>query len=230
MNETNETPFRHQDCQQRLPWYVNDSLDPVERARVELHLDTCAACRAELEHLTELESVVRSAPARVPSNIATCDELFDRIDGRVAKGADGSTSLPVAVESRRSPQWMRAVMVAQAAALVVLAVVAFAPRGGSSAGVTTTGFRLLSDRSAAAPIESHVDSVLLRVVFDEATSESELRELLLDIGGEVVAGPTPVGAYTLRVDAPSNEVGASDRDAVLNDLRADARVRFVEPI
>src|SRR5262245_14314128 len=43
-----------------IPWYVNGTLAPDERRRVEEHLAACAECRGLLEDLRELSPLVRS--------------------------------------------------------------------------------------------------------------------------------------------------------------------------
>jgi anti-sigma factor RsiW len=37
-----------------LPWYLNGTLGEDERRQVDQHLSTCAACRAELDELAQL--------------------------------------------------------------------------------------------------------------------------------------------------------------------------------
>ena len=38
-----------QDVRERLPWWVNESLNPAERKELAGHLESCRGCRAELE-------------------------------------------------------------------------------------------------------------------------------------------------------------------------------------
>jgi hypothetical protein len=46
----------------RLDEYLDGELDEADRAVVEGHLSTCAACRSELERSKKLEAVLRSVP------------------------------------------------------------------------------------------------------------------------------------------------------------------------
>jgi hypothetical protein len=61
-------------------------------------------------------------------------------------------------------------------------------------------------------------------VFAEDTTAAEIQRLLDDIGGEIVAGPSKLGRYSVRV-ADNGEKG-SRLAQLLAALAADARVRF----
>jgi anti-sigma factor RsiW len=53
---------RHRQVQEALPWYVTDQLAPAERAEVDEHLLTCAACRRDLAAERELAAHIVSLP------------------------------------------------------------------------------------------------------------------------------------------------------------------------
>jgi len=66
---------------------------------------------------------------------------------------------------------------------------------------------------------------LLDVVFAEDTTAAEMQALLDDIGGEIVAGPSELGRYSVRlVDARAD---AARLTKLLRELANDSRVRFV---
>ena len=50
------------DLRDALPDYVNDRLKASRRVEVERHLETCAACRDEVELLRELRAAMRRSP------------------------------------------------------------------------------------------------------------------------------------------------------------------------
>ena len=50
------------DVRDVLPDYVNDRLDVSRRVEVERHLETCAACRAEVALLRDLRATMRRSP------------------------------------------------------------------------------------------------------------------------------------------------------------------------
>ena len=102
--------------------------------------------------------------------------------------------------------------------LVVLLGVVFWPSPPSR-------FRTLSD--AAPPMATNAAQRQVRVVFAPTATEAELRRVLLEVRGEVVGGPSPLGAYTIAVPAGA---GAEPLSLVLEHLRADPHVRFAEPV
>jgi len=65
---------------------------------------------------------------------------------------------------------------------------------------------------------------LLDVVFAEDTTAAEMQALLDDIGGEIVAGPSDVGRYSVRVAAGRTD--AARLHELLDALATDSRVRF----
>jgi hypothetical protein len=74
----------------------------------------------------------------------------------------------------------------------------------------------------ATPARSN--AVLLDVVFAEDTTAAEMQALLDDIGGEIVAGPSDLGRYNVRVVDDGTDGARSSE--VLGSLAADPRVRF----
>jgi hypothetical protein len=206
---------RHEEARLLLPWLVNGTLAEDERRAVEAHLDGCRDCRAELELCVALEREARAAEARAP---APHPVQLERLLARITAGAPEPEIAPAAPldrAARWSPRarWSAAGM---AAALLVAAALFVAPRPPGE-----PGFRTLSDPAASAP----EGALLLRVVFEPDLPEARLRELTTAIGGEIVAGPTPLGVYTIAVRAG---VGGEPAGWSLEHLRAQPGVRFVE--
>jgi hypothetical protein len=90
------------------------------------------------------------------------------------------------------------------------------------------GYRTLSDPPRPAAAGAAVSGPQVRVVFAPATTEAELRRVLLEVRGEIVGGPSSLGAYTVAV--PASGPGSEPLALVLEHLRADPRVRFAEPV
>lgn len=74
-----------------LPAYLAGDLDAAEQRRIEAHLETCAACRAELARLEEAYvALVESLPAEEPPA-----HVWERIERRVAAASpDRSVARP----------------------------------------------------------------------------------------------------------------------------------------
>lgn len=214
----------HRRTWELIPWYVNDTLDPAERDRVETHLATCAACRAEVELCEKLVAAGGRpedlAPAPHPAQI---DRLVERI---AAEEPESAAPGRVVGPSRLSRPVYRL-----AAAIVILAAGAAGYLLGSAplAGPRIdrpAEYRTLSRPDEAAAVTP--DAPTLRVVFAPETPEREMRRILLDVGGEILGGPSRLGAYTVRPGVV--EEGADPLTVVIHHLRSQPEVLLVEPV
>jgi Putative zinc-finger len=161
-----------------------------------------------------------------------------------------------------TPRLVRWALAGQLAALILLATaLAFGPARRQPAL-----YRTLSEPSpqAVSPTGTAATSATaaapqIRVVFVEAATAKQMREVLLSTRGHLVDGPSPLGAYTLELPAPAPAVAtlpaggtaagtgdlapappaprASPREAapdsvgiVLAYLRSQPIVRFAEPV
>jgi hypothetical protein len=106
--------------------------------------------------------------------------------------------------------WLVAAVLVQALVLAVIGA--------------TTGVRYLTLSSGRPPpaLESPI-----RAVFASTMTLAELRSLLVSHGLMIVRGPSEAGVYTLVATDPHDSAGRLG--ATMAALRADARVRFVEP-
>ncbi len=204
--------------QSLLPWYVNGRLDDADRREVDAWLQGSEEARNLLAFWqAAADDQCRSAA------IAAEDVGLDRVLGRI--NAPSASSASVAKRPRlltRIAGWLDGAWLkpAFATALVVIAV-------------QTT---LLSRSEApmvyrgAAPLESQrahpgisADAALVRVVFDPASTEGQLRIVLAGSGAWLVGGPGRSGEYYLAV--------ASDRaDRLLQQLAASGIVVTANPV
>jgi hypothetical protein len=60
-------------------------------------------------------------------------------------------------------------------------------------------------------------------MFDPAITESEMRRVVVGVGGRIVDGPTSTHAFVL-------EVPAAQAGEAVQSLRAERLVRFAEPL
>lgn len=184
-----------------LPWLVNGTLEGAERDAVEAHARACIACRRELKQQQQLHAALRARETTDVSAEAGFDQLSHDLDD--------------SARARRRYAAIAPFALAAAAGLAVLAILVWLtplPDLGQS------GYRTLATPpTTTAPV--------LDVVFAEDTTAAEMQALLDNIRGEIVAGPTEVGRYSVRVAAD----GADDArlTALLDVLAADPHVRFV---
>jgi anti-sigma factor RsiW len=224
----------HRRVGELLPWYVNGTLSPDERQAVEGHLEVCTrcreeerACRAESAALREAGEVAPSAhPARFARLMARIDQgaparapFWDRFGDRFRSGP-GAGGSPV--------RWALA---AQLAVILVLAGLLLRDRGprGLREGAPVEPaavYRTLSEPAVPAPaLAPGTAPARLRVLFAEDATERQIRQILLEVHGQIAAGPSSFGAYTVEVPA-----GDEPPEIVLAHLRSRPEVRFAERI
>ena len=198
--------MHHDQARELLPWFSNGTLDEDERRGVADHLRACGACRSEVESLDRVRHVVRERPADDDSRVGNLDDILARIDP-----AGG-------VHQRKTPL-VRWLLIGQAAAIVILAALLLAPDSPRVVG-DPQPFRTLS----AEPETVLSGAQHLRIVFADTTTERQLREILQSVEARIVDGPSPVGAYALRITETQNLVSVVER------LRARPSVHLAEPL
>jgi len=196
----------HEQAQQLLPWYVNGTLEPDDRAMVEAHLAECVECRADLA----AEQVLARDVAALPLDVEHAwSMLSERID---AEGPPRRLAEPVPFLRRKVAMgWALGGPLAAAAAVAFAVMVV--PGAPSPAGET---YRALGSAPTAQPGNA-------LVMFRPDARDVDLRSALTKAGARVVDGPTATGAYVVRI-APAGRAQALDR------LRATPQVALAEPI
>jgi anti-sigma factor RsiW len=187
-----------------LPWFVNDTLPAAEREAVELHARNCITCRREVKEQQVLSAALRTHPTVHLSAQNAIDRLDTELDEQRRKGHP-------ARETAYAPLLRFGVVAALGVALVGT-LLWFAPAPQRGAGYNT----LATDPGARA--------AQLDLVFTEKTTAAEMQVLLDAIGGEIVAGPSDVGRYGVRLTRSA----ASDADLAIlvEQLGSDPHVRF----
>ncbi|MDA0679668.1 MAG: anti-sigma factor [Proteobacteria bacterium] len=105
------TSTQHEQVSLLLPWFVNNTLDDMEREIVQNHIDECSECEKDVALYSSLRSAVtRSSPTPILPN-ANLTRLLDSIDG--AK---------VFPSTRRIPRFRITLVASLTATLVVTAL------------------------------------------------------------------------------------------------------------
>ena len=220
----------HERIWELLPWHVNGTLSGPEREQVEAHVAECDRCAREVEAGRQMAAAMKSLgevspspyPVQLRRTLARIDEAERTPPSRRLEAEPEDAAVPrlgmlralIAATPRpaargaggpggRHPPAGRGARLGRAAL-------------ASPAPVT---YQTLSD-AAAAPART----VAVRVMFSQRATEKEVRELLLAVHGEITAGPSPIGAYTVEIPA-----GGDPSALVLARLRSEPVVSFAEP-
>jgi putative zinc finger protein len=205
----------HEESWLLLPWLANGRLSGAERARIEQHVRGCTECTREVA-LQRLWCETLTAPERVTyAPGPSLRKLMGRIDGVRAvrpRAPDAPTARAADARSAWRPPglaWAASFMLT-----VGLALTATAYRWSQPLYVTHT------DAAIVAP-------GVLHVAFERSLPIGDAEQLLLSAGARVVEGPDASGVFGVAPVAGADPVRLR---ALAQQLRADARVRWVEPL
>ncbi|HEX9942717.1 MAG TPA: zf-HC2 domain-containing protein [Thermoanaerobaculia bacterium] len=207
-----------------LPWYVNGTLSERERERVEAHLADCRRCQEEERACRRTAEAVKGAGEVAPSpHPVQLQRMLARIEEseREERVRSGWWNLGSPFRSliEATPGPLRGALLAQVAVILMLVGV-LVWQELHSAPPPPAVYHTLSD-----PVPAPAAAVRLRVMFSPRATEREIRELLLGVRGEITAGPSPLGVYTVAVPAGSDPV-----EVVLARLRSEPQVAFAERV
>ena len=226
MTEGNRRERLHKRVWDLLPWYVSETLSDGERRTVESHLAACSRCREEIVTCRRLGEAIRQTeeivPMVHPARLARLMEKIDeeRDDGHGWRHAVLAPWRGLASLVQATPPLARGALLVQLVFLVALT--GLLVRWSRMPDAPAPQYQTLSE-SAPAPATTET-TARLRLVFTEGTTEREVRDLLLGIRGQIVAGPSALGVYTVEVPA-----GPDPLEKVLAHLRARPRVSLAEP-
>lgn len=196
----------HDDVRGLLPWYLNGTLAEAEASLVQVHLEVCAECRADL-------SVHESMRLAV-----TQDEATPILPAVSARSVLDSLERPAG----RPELWMRIKKYAVAASILI-AVLAVA------ATVTNTTLPLAENRTyqtATSTPESSQIGYVLRLQFEDGTSQDARDQILAELGGLDVRSLENSGEYEMLVHLPNSSL--DDLEGFAGEVQSRAEVRFAE--
>jgi len=214
----------HEDAWLSLPWLANGRLSGVERLRVEEHVRGCAQCAREVALQRRLCDVL-TEPERVTyAPGPSFRKLMDRIDGRApAMAAEPRVTRLQRFAARGSSAW-RPPGLAWAASFLLF--VGFA-------GLAATTYRWSQPRySTYTATPAQTSTSVVHIAFLPSLSIAEVGDALRSAGARVIEGPDATGIFGVTPVAASSNAADESRElgALAARLRADARVRWVEPI
>lgn len=196
---------REMDCERADAWLealVDGEVDPVQRRRLQQHVERCRACAAELELAQRIRAGLRALP------VLTCTDRVRPAGGEVT---DGRTTPFRPVPSAPPIRWRSVLALAAMLALILALPRLLSDR--SAEAPSTPGSPPIAERLEGAPTEAAaapeaVDPALV------AAQEAEVKLALAYLGQITDATRHTVGHEVLgeKLMAP---LGRSLRDVLL---------------
>jgi len=201
---TGRPELDHNTVYELLPWLANGTLAAAERDGAESHVRSCIVCHRELKDLERLQLAVRSQPTLHLSAEGGLDRLQRQLDREAA-------TRQVRRDAGYAP-FFRFAAVATVGVAVLGVLLWLAPNAPNQAGYTT----LATQRGAQ---RAQID-----LIFNQQIAAADIQALLRTVDGEIVAGPSELGRYGVRIHGG----GATDTEvtALVEKLASDPRVRF----
>jgi anti-sigma factor RsiW len=205
----------HDTVAELLPWFATGTLSPDEQAMVERHIASCTSCTQELRLLHGVGSAFRAleADTQHPApSLARTMAAIDRLESRRAPASRLASW--VSWLWNPSASFARVALAAQLVLILALGSLVIVQRRNDQA------FSTLSGESGAQ------SGARLTLTFVPTASEESIRQLLAEVRGEIVSGPSALGVYVVRLTGETDDPRI---DAAVQRLRSrPAVVRFVE--
>lgn len=173
-----------------LAFYVNGTLTDNEQREVEAHIATCERCQQELVLLRTMRDVSRQQSSEFPREFA-----WQRLKRDLKRESVSSTP-------KSKTWWQPAVGIAAAVIIAVQAV---------------TIINLNDEVDTYTQAGYQHGGVVVQIKINPQATEAQLRELLLDIDAEIVAGPSANGLYRVKLSAKKDDPSVTGKLETLKD-------------
>lgn len=209
---------RHEEAWLALPWLANGRLSPAERDKIEPHVRACAACREELAFQRMLCNVLTEPDRVTYAPGPSFRKLMDRIDASETQPRTVKAAVtPIRRRTDHNVGLWRPPGLAWAASFI-LAV--------GLGGVFTTLFHPAYTTRSDSP-QTYVPANVVHISFNRSVTVGEAEEALRANGARMVEGPDSSGIIGV---APSTEQNDAALRLLSDRLRADPRIRWVQPL
>ncbi|MCG7755357.1 MAG: zf-HC2 domain-containing protein [Nitrosomonas sp.] len=213
----------HQKVWNLLPWYVNHSLDAVEKDRVRNHIRTCIACRIELQQQQQLFEEMQQTDLLRQVSQASFAQLRKRIERQsvihpfTRPNQLSEESQP---SSGQSPGFVKHAALAASLLLLAMPFMLHLPAEQSA---SSAEYRTLANAPENAPAHNRV-----RIVFADQPDSKQIGTILHSISGRIVNGPSENGVYEIQIGDRYTRPQAID--AAIAYLRDNTQVIFAERV
>ena len=207
----------HQKIEKLLPWLLVDALTGDELVMMRTHLQNCQQCQESLEWQRRLQTVDLPTPAfpRPDMNRAFA-ALYRQLPRKQQFEMDQGWFSRLRKRLHIDGNAMRWALLAQFVAIAVLSI-ALLMSSGVRPGYPST-FRALG---SAPSVQGTVV-----VLFQEGTTEQELRRIVRSVKARIIDGPTVTGAYVLNIPNTPN----TQQFSGITALRQEPAVALVESL
>lgn len=205
-----------------LPWYLNGTLPEEERRQIEAHLAVCAACRAELEELSQFRLRLREVYAAQPGpSVQTTLSVMERVRQEASAGRRSVSPRRTWLDGLEG--WCRSLFVPR-----------WAPALAAALLVAQAGTLLWTIVRQPAPDQVMTRSigtptVRFRVFFQDNATAQQIRSALLDVRGRLVDGPGGDGAYIIETPAGDQTSARKKLDALKEQTTVIRTVELAQP-
>ncbi|XOV83334.1 MAG: hypothetical protein ACFHXK_21100 [bacterium] len=220
--------MNRQEAQELLPWFVAGTLSEDESRAVQAFIDSGEISETELNELSLFADTVRTQSEHEPAyNPAILEKVMEQLD----EVPQNETSEPLIVQEttvqeglfeklRKAFQWdatprmAKLAIAGQFAAVLALAVMIGSPDSTNTNEPDGNQYRTISGAAIAAD---------LLVGFAPGTTETQMRELLMDMDAQITAGPNSIGVYSISLPADA------DIALIQSELRQNSAIIYVQP-
>ena len=198
----------HDEIDLLLPWYVNESLDPIEHDRVAKHVAGCATCQENTALLVEVQAAVvrNNATPIVPQ--PRVSELLDSIN----------QVTPVAKSA-----WKQSNTVMAAAVVTLLLIATLILTNQDNRTAAPQFFE-----TATSDLDGKSMDYVLRIQFESGTAAADRDRVLQDIEARDVSGGIAEGSYRVVVQLSATSLEELGR--FTGELESLTEVRSVSVI
>lgn len=210
MGNENHTSIQRATCPEEvlrmIAWYYDEALGEDERVRIEAHAAECAACRCELEWMSENEQDSAEDDATVVET-PSADAVYARVRDKVATH---SRQARTAVRSRPAKRasatdWRRLALAASA----VLALLGAFAGGRILPGNEVATLEPVYETASAPSPAIVVTGPSLDVIFQSDATAERINGALRGIGGTIAEGPTHLGVYRVQLQPGADATAAA---------------------
>lgn len=221
----------HEEIAAKLPWFVSGRLSAEERQAVAQHLEWCPRCAAELalerrlngEGLAKVDEELLPVRYEIDTVLARVEQLegeLKRSNARIGGILRNAANAAAGAGHKLLMSPLPVLRVAVAAAVIVVLIQVVTVVGGYS-GLSESGFQTASARYGLTP-EASEPATRLLVQFSDEAATGDVRQLLEELEGQIVGGPSIDGLFEVSFSGdlaqPENNIKLIDRLLARSDL------------